>query len=221
MDWLRPMIYGTKQAARRWHVHISRWMEANGYPAVHSEKTILMKRVNNDFIIHGLFVDDMMHIPTNDALLEEFMDKYSKDFDITGGVLMETFLGMEVEQSDDNICLHLDNYIKDIVDEYSKFSAKTVRPKNIPSQPGVLLTREDCPIEPDPVKQKLDPSRSMIAKLQLAASWICFDISFSVAQLARFCASAGPSHWIPCRTSKLKAHLPEAIFQQQWPCGFC
>ena len=25
---------------------------------------------------------------------------------------METFLGMEVEQSDDNICLHLDNYIK-------------------------------------------------------------------------------------------------------------
>jgi hypothetical protein len=54
---------------------------------------------------------------------------------------METFLGMEVEQSDDNIYLHLDKYIKDIVEEYSKFSAKTVRLKNIPSQQGVLLTR--------------------------------------------------------------------------------
>ncbi len=129
-------------------------MEANGYPAVNSEKTIFMKQVDYDFIIHGLFVYDMMHIPTNDALHEEFMDKYSKDFDVTSGVLMETFLGMEVEQSDDNICLHLDKYITDIVDEYSKFSAKTVCPKNIPSQPGVLLTREDCPIEPDPVNQR-------------------------------------------------------------------
>jgi hypothetical protein len=74
---LLKSIYGTKQAARGWHVHIARWMEANGYPAVISEKTIFMKRVNDDFIIHGLFVDDMMHIPTNDALREEFMDKYS------------------------------------------------------------------------------------------------------------------------------------------------
>ncbi len=82
-------------------------MEDNGYPAVDSEKTIFMKRVNNNFIIHGLFVYDMMHIPTNNALSEEFMDIYSKDFDITGGALVETFLGMDVEQSDDNICLHL------------------------------------------------------------------------------------------------------------------
>jgi len=34
-------------------------MEANGYPAVNSEKTIFMKRVKDDFIIHGLFVDDI------------------------------------------------------------------------------------------------------------------------------------------------------------------
>jgi hypothetical protein len=43
--------------------YISGWMEANGYPAVNSEKTIFMTRVDNDFILHGLFVDDMMHIP--------------------------------------------------------------------------------------------------------------------------------------------------------------
>jgi hypothetical protein len=54
-------------------MHISGWMEANGYQAVNSEKTISMKRVDNDFIIHGLFVDDMMHIPTNDSLREEFI----------------------------------------------------------------------------------------------------------------------------------------------------
>ncbi len=41
---LLKSIYGTRQAASRWHIHISDWMEKNGYPAVDSEKTIFMKR---------------------------------------------------------------------------------------------------------------------------------------------------------------------------------
>ncbi len=66
--FLLKSIYGTKQAARGWHIHIFGWMEKNGYPAVNSEKTIFIKRQGDDFIIHGLFVDDMTHIPTCDAL---------------------------------------------------------------------------------------------------------------------------------------------------------
>ncbi len=190
---LLKSIYGTKQAARRWHLHISAWMESNGYPTVNNEKTIFMKRAGNDFIIHGLFVEDMMHVPTSQSLMDEFIAKYSKDFDITGGDLMETFLGMEVDQSGNKIRLHLDRYIQDVIDEYSAFSQKPVRPKQVPSQPGLLLTRDDCPIVADLIKQRF--YRSMVAKLQFAATWIRFDISFSVSQLARFCASAGPSHW--------------------------
>ncbi len=62
--------------ARRWHLRISEWMETNGYPAVNSEKTIFMKQDGDDFIIHGLFVDDMMHVPTCDRIWKEFLDKY-------------------------------------------------------------------------------------------------------------------------------------------------
>jgi hypothetical protein len=85
-------VYGTKQAARRWHIHISEWMETNQYQAVNSEKTIFMKRTGADFIIHGLFVDDMMHVSTSADLSAEFMAKYTADFKVTGGGLMETFL---------------------------------------------------------------------------------------------------------------------------------
>jgi hypothetical protein len=152
-----------------------------------------MKRQGDDFIIHGLFVDDMMHVPTCDALKQEFMAKYTKDFQITGGGLMETFLGMQVEQSQGKIRLHLDNYIRETLDEYKEFSTKSLRPKQVPIQPGLILEKTDCPIVPDPRKQKF--YRSFIAKLQFAATWIRFDISFAVAQLARFCASAGKTHW--------------------------
>ena len=34
-----------------------------------------------------------------------------------------------------------------------------------------------------------------MVKLQLAATWIRFNISFAVSQLARFCASAGSAQW--------------------------
>ncbi len=73
-------------------------MEKNGHVTVNSEKTIFMKHKGNDFIVHCLFLDDMMHIPMCDVLKQEFMKKYTKDFDITGGGLMETYLGMQVEQ---------------------------------------------------------------------------------------------------------------------------
>jgi hypothetical protein len=38
----------------------------NGYLAVDSEKTIFKKTTGSDYIIHGLFVDDMMHISSCD-----------------------------------------------------------------------------------------------------------------------------------------------------------
>ena len=41
---LLKSMYGTKQAAQRWHIRISDWMEQKGYPAVNSEKTTFMKR---------------------------------------------------------------------------------------------------------------------------------------------------------------------------------
>ena len=76
-----------------------------------------------DFIIHGLFVDDMMHVPTCVGVQQEnrrtlrivafstlyYSTNTQKDFEITGGGLMETFLGMQVEQSGKTICLRLES----------------------------------------------------------------------------------------------------------------
>ena len=49
---------------------------------------------------------------------------YKKDFEITGGGKMETFLGMAVEQKGKSIKIHLDNYIKDVLTDYSAYTKK-------------------------------------------------------------------------------------------------
>ena len=79
-----------------------------------------MKREGEHFIIHGLFkfVDDMMHTTTSTKLKDEFLRKYSKDFNITGGSLMKTFLGNQVEQDNKTIKLHLDHYVQEMPTEY-------------------------------------------------------------------------------------------------------
>ncbi len=51
---LLKSIYGTKQAARRWHLHISGWMEKNCHTVVNSEKTIFIKNQGDYFIVHCL-----------------------------------------------------------------------------------------------------------------------------------------------------------------------
>jgi hypothetical protein len=129
--------------------------------------------------MHGLFVDYMMHVPTCDKLRNEFLTLYQKDFEITGGGLMETFLGMEVEQPGKVIKLHLYSYIQEVLKDYKEYIKKSLRPKRVPMSPGLVLVNEDCPDLPDPRKQKY--YRSFVDKLQFAPSWIRFDIAFSIS----------------------------------------
>ncbi len=86
--------------------------------AINNEKTVFMKCKGALYINHGLSVDNMMHIYSCNAMKDEFLALYTKDFEITGGSKMEAFLGMVVEQ--ENICIkiHLDNYVKEVITEY-------------------------------------------------------------------------------------------------------
>jgi hypothetical protein len=186
-------MYGTRQAARQWHVRISTWMEGHGYTAVNSEKTIFMKHENGDWIMHGLLVDGMVHASTSEKLTQDFIAEYKGDFQIACDDLMTSFLGMEVEQDQNSTRLHLDTYIQDTLSEYKAAIKKFVKPKQVPMQPGVVLEHDMCPETPDPREQKV--YRSFVAKLQFAASWIRCDLAFTASQLARFCASAGPAQW--------------------------
>jgi hypothetical protein len=42
-----------------------------------------MKRIDDDWIIYGLYVDDMIHIATSEKLKQDFINEYTRDFLIT------------------------------------------------------------------------------------------------------------------------------------------
>ena len=138
-----------------------------------------MKRAGDDFINHGLFIDDIMTAPTKKALINEFIAKYSKDFEITGGRLMEKCIGLSVEPNASGIAVHLDQYIKEAIDQHESFVKKSLRPKFTPMQPGNNPSASDSPITPVPRLQT--HYRSMVAILQFAATWARFDIAYAVS----------------------------------------
>ncbi len=77
---------------------------------------IFMKWDGDDFILHGILVDDFASIPTSEKLKLEFEELYAADFDFTGGKVMDSFLGLEVEQSEDGIELHLDTCVAELLE---------------------------------------------------------------------------------------------------------
>jgi hypothetical protein len=75
--------------------------------------TIKLDEVPALSFIKLTFVDEMIHVPTCDRLCDKFLALYQKDFEVTGGGIMEKLLGMEVEQSSNlkEIKLHLDIHV--------------------------------------------------------------------------------------------------------------
>jgi hypothetical protein len=108
-------------------------MERYGYAEVNSEKTIFLKRSGSEYIIHSLFVDDLMQFYFFDAIKDKFMQLYSKYFEITGGSQMQTFLGMRVEQTAQFIKIHLDHCIMEVVAGYAEYIRKA---KSTQESPG-------------------------------------------------------------------------------------
>jgi hypothetical protein len=87
----------------------------------------------------------------------------------------------------------LDNNVNKVIAEYLGYIKKILRPKKLLISPGVAYKAQDIPELPDQTKQKY--YSSFVAKLQFVATWILFENSFAVSQLARFCASAGSEQW--------------------------
>ncbi len=93
------------------------------------------------------------------------------------------------------IRLHLDNYIRETLDEYKTYTKKRLRPKCTPIQPGLVRNHQDCPILPDPKRQTF--YRPSVAKHQFAASWIRLDTAYPLAHLDRSrCPWAQIAEWL-------------------------
>ena len=65
-----------------------------------------MKREGEEWIVHGLFVDGMIHSATNDELRDRIIREYKANIALED--VMSSFLGMEIEHNKKDLAIHLD-----------------------------------------------------------------------------------------------------------------
>ncbi len=124
------------------------------------------------------------HTSTSQALMDEFMEAYSRDFEITGGEAMSTFLGLQVDHVNSEIHMHMDYYVVTVLRENKAFVHMSLRPKKLPVVPNHQLTRQDPEKGDQGDKDALVTFfRSFVMKIQYIATWVGFDISFTASYL--------------------------------------
>ena len=108
--------------------------------------------------------------------MDEFLAAYGRDFEITGGDVMITFLGLQVDHVNQEIHLRMDNYVEEILREFKEYARKTLRPKKLLMAPNHQLPR----MPPLQAHEREPPTtsffRSFVMKLQFAATWVRFGV---------------------------------------------
>ena len=94
-----------------------------------------MKHWGSD-IIHGLFVDDMIHIYSFDEVkvnlrMNKYIALWKRDFEIKGDWQIETLIeygnNQVIEQTEQIVKINLEHYVKEAVVFYSECTQKALR----------------------------------------------------------------------------------------------
>ncbi|KAK0594086.1 hypothetical protein LWI29_016031, partial [Acer saccharum] len=182
---LKKALYGLKQAPRAWYERLTQFLVDNNYTRGSVDKTLFIKRDNDELFIAQIYVDDIVFGSTNNTKVQQFVDVMSLEFEMSLVGELSYFLGLQIRQMHDGIFITQAKYAKNLV---KKFGLEKAKHCDTPMSTTLKLSKD---ASGKSVEQTL--YRGMIGSLlYLTASRP--DISFSVGVCARYQADPKESH---------------------------
>jgi hypothetical protein len=182
---LRKALYGLKQASRVWYSRIDEYMISVGFSKSPSEPTLYTKvNQNGKILIVCLYVDDLIF--TGDLSVDDFKNAMKTEFEMTDLGLMNFFLGIEVDQSDDGIFICQTNYANEVLKRFRMLNCK---PAATPMATGIKLSKYDEGSYVDPTLYK-----RLVGSLMYLTTTRP-DIMFVVSLISRFMETPKSTHW--------------------------
>ena len=189
---LRKSLYGLKQAPLCWNMKINDLMLSAGFKRSLSEFGLYSKIVNAEVVLVALYVDDLLILSNNMALINQVKLLLNSSFKMKDLGLVNTFLGMEISQNSNGISLHLNKYLNNMLQEFGMNECNAVStplPSNINSiDDGLKLSESDATV-----------FRSMVGKLLFAANTVRTDLAFAASYLSRFIKEPYSKHLSACK----------------------
>ena len=79
---LKKALYGLKQAPKAWYERLSNYLFKKGYSRGGVDRTLFIKRNNNDVIVAHVYVDDIVFGPTSHWMVDQFVKYMSSKFEM-------------------------------------------------------------------------------------------------------------------------------------------
>jgi hypothetical protein len=196
---LRRNLYGCKQAARNWYLHLKEGLIQRGFTQSKIDPCLYLRK---DIMI-VIYTDDCIILSHDSKTIDDFCDDLSKDFALTSEGDIEDFLGVHI------------NIKSNPTDSYAPIQLKLTQPGLIDQ---ILM---DVGIHPDqqkandrsrphtkfvPAREILHPSpnsppfsaswnyRSIVGKLNFLAANTRPDISMATHMCAKYVSNPNQAH---------------------------
>ena len=86
-----------KQAPRQWYERLSNFLLSKGYVRGVVDKTLFIRKHENDVILVQVYVDDIIFGSNNNTLCEEFVAAMQEEFEMSMMGELTYFLGLQVK----------------------------------------------------------------------------------------------------------------------------
>ena len=198
MVWvLEKCLYGLKQAAHQWHKLLSKTLVKKlGFTQGIVDPCYFHRNADGHTLQLCVHVDDLFLASSSKAYLAAFKERLSQEFTLTSSTTSSScqYLGMTVTRlSDGAMQISLPGFTKDLLHKHNMQDAKAV---STPMQPGVKLTKEQCPkTDAERLEMSSKPYLQIVGSLLWLVQCVRADIAYATGVLSRFASNPGRQHW--------------------------
>lgn len=182
---LRLPLYGLKQSPLCWNKRINEELTKLGFKRNRAGPCIYVKGEGSSWVGLALYVDDLLISSTETKELYNVKNKLKTIFQMKDLQHVESFLGLNVERTENDYKVNQEGYIKETL---SMFDMSDCNAAKVPLPPSWDLVNN--------VGEPVDITlyQSLIGKLLYAANGTRPDISFAVSKLARYFTGPRETH---------------------------
>ncbi|PWA51104.1 ribonuclease H-like domain-containing protein [Artemisia annua] len=186
---LLKSLYGLKQAPRQWNEKLTTVLVDHGFIQSKNDYSLYVKHDKGVFMALLVYVDDMVITGNNKLEIEKFKQFLNSKFMIKDLGVLKYFLGIEVLENDNGVCLTQRKYCLELLSEYGLLACK---PAATPLQQNVVLNHVES--NGDKFITNLTEYQKLVGKL-IYLSVTRPDIAYAVHCLSQHMHAPLQSHF--------------------------
>ena len=209
---LRKSLYGLKQSPKEWNTMLTAFMVKDcGFAQLRSETCLFINRNGGLLLLVAIYVDDIIIAYNCAPMFNSFRAKLQARFKCKDLGTLTRALNMEVLRTQNgDVFLSQASYVRDVLDRFKDHLPLTANPSELPADPKTRLYAggakvvksymHDTTGERDEEEATKDceakvPYRELLGALLWVSQGTRPDITYAVAQCAKFSHKPKNAHW--------------------------